>query len=349
MINQTYLLEQLKQLLEIPSPTGYTKEAVNFVSEALESLGVKTVKTVKGALIATIKGQNDEKHRLLSVHVDTLGGMVKEIKGSGRLKLTQIGGYSWNTIEGEYCTVHTASGRKITGTIMTNVASSHVHGEKTSSTPRNGDTIEVRLDEVVSSSADVNALGIEVGDFVSYDPRVEITESGYVKSRHLDDKACVACLLAIVKSIKEEGLELPYTTHFFISNYEEVGHGSSASIPEKVVEFMAVDMAAPGDGQTSHEHKVTICAKDSSGPYDYSLKTQLCALAKEQELPFVVDIYPFYGSDASAALRAGWAFKHSLIGPGVDASHSFERTHTEGLVATAKLGLAYILSPMVED
>lgn len=347
-INETYLLASLKELLNIPSPTGYSKEAVNYVETAFKAMGVPCEKTVKGALIGTLKGRDDSKHRLLSAHVDTLGAMVKEIKGNGRLKLTQIGGYPWNAIEGEYCTVHTADGRTITGTIMLTSASSHVHGEKTSTTPRSADTIEVRLDEVVDGVEAVKGLGIEVGDFVSLDPRVQITKSGYVKSRHLDDKACVACLLAMIESITKDEVELPYTTHFFISNYEEVGHGSSASIPEKVVEFMAVDMAAPGEGQTSHEHKVTICAKDSSGPYDYAVKNLLVELAKQEKLPYVIDIYPYYSSDASAALRAGWAFKHSLIGPGVDASHSFERTHTEGLLATTKLGLAYIMSPMAD-
>ncbi len=341
-INEQYLIEQLIALVKIPSPTGFTHEAIAYVENEFKKLGVPCVKTVKGALIGTVKGKDDTKQRLLSAHVDTLGAMVKEIKGNGRLKLTQIGGYPWNAIEGEYCTVHTAEGKVVTGTILTNVASSHVHGEKTSSTPRNGDTLEVRLDEVISSASEAKALGIEVGDFVSFDPRVQVTQSGYVKSRHLDDKACVACLLSMIATIKEEKIELPHTTHFFISNYEEVGHGSSASIPERVVEFMAVDMAAPGDGQTSHEHKVTICAKDSSGPYDYGVKTQLVNLAKKANIPYVVDIYPFYGSDASAALRAGWAFKHSLIGPGVDASHSFERTHKEGLEATVDLGLAYL-------
>lgn len=347
-INQENLLSTLKSLLEIPSPTGFTAEAVAFVAKEFDRLQVPYVKTVKGALIGTIEGKNQERHRLLSAHVDTLGAMVKEVKGNGRLKLTQIGGYPWNAIEGEYCTVHTADGKQITGTVLLTAASSHVHGEKTSSTARSADTMEVRLDAVVSNADEVKALGIEVGDFVSLDPRVQITETGYVKSRHLDDKACVACLLSMIETIRKEQVELPYTTHFFISNYEEVGHGSSASIPEKVVEFMAVDMAAPGDGQTSHEHKVTICAKDSSGPYDYALKGQLVQLAKAANLDYVIDIYPFYGSDASAALRAGWAFKHSLIGPGVDASHSFERTHTEGLMATTALGLEYILSPMVD-
>lgn len=346
MINEKYLIEQLTTLVKIPSPTGFTHEAIAYVAGEFKKMGIPYVKTVKGALIGTIKGKDDTKQRLLSAHVDTLGAMVKEIKGSGRLKLTQIGGYPWTAIEGEYCTVHTASGERITGTILTTVASSHVHGEKTNATPRSGDTLEVRLDAVVSSAAETKDLGIEVGDFVSFDPRVEVTQTGYVKSRHLDDKACVACLLSMIATIKEEKMELPYTTHFFISNYEEVGHGSSASIPERVVEFMAVDMAAPGEGQTSHEHKVTICAKDSSGPYDYDIKSQLVELAKSEELPYVIDIYPFYGSDASAALRAGWAFKHSLIGPGVDASHSFERTHKEGLEATVRLGLAYVKSEM---
>lgn len=347
-INQDNLLKSLKTLLEIPSPTGFTAEAVDYVATQFEALQVPYVKTVKGALIGTIKGKDDSRQRLLSAHVDTLGAMVKEIKGNGRLKLTQIGGYPWNAVEGEYCTVHTADGNKITGTILLTAASSHVHGEKTASTPRSADTLEVRLDAVVSNADEVKALGIEVGDFVSLDPRVQITETGYVKSRHLDDKACVACLLSMIEVIRNEKIELPHTTHFFISNYEEVGHGSSASIPNGVVEFMAVDMAAPGEGQTSHEHKVTICAKDSSGPYDYAIKGQLVKLAKAAALDYVIDIYPFYGSDASAALRAGWAFKHSLIGPGVDASHSFERTHTEGLVATTHLGLEYIMSPMVD-
>lgn len=346
-LDKTFMMTHLKALLEIPSPTGYTEEAIAYAEGIFKTLGITYKRTVKDALIATIPGKNDDKHRVLSAHVDTLGAMVKEVKGNGRLKLTQIGGYSWNTIEGEYCTIHTADGKKITGTIMLTSASTHVHGDKVNKTERSGDTMEVRLDEVTSSADQTRALGIEVGDFVSLDSRTQLTACGYVKSRHLDDKACVATLFAIAKQIVDQKIELPYTTHFFISNYEEVGHGSSASLPPQMVEMLAVDMAAPGDGQTSHEHKVTICAKDSSGPYDYKMKNQLVALAKAADLPYVIDIYPFYGSDASAALRAGWAFRHALIGPGVDASHSFERTHEEGLEATVRLGLAYVMSEMV--
>ncbi len=342
-INMTYMTDHLKELLNIPSPTGFTKEAVVYSKQVFDDLGVESKLTNKGALIATIPGDNTADHRLLSAHVDTLGGMVKEIKGNGRLKLTQIGGYAWNSVEGEYCTVHTADGKEITGTIMLTMASSHVHGGKLSDTKRTADTMEVRLDEVVAGKDDVKKLGIEVGDFVSFDPRVQHTASGYIKSRHLDDKACVATLFAMAEAIVKSGKKPPHTTHFFISNFEEVGHGSSASIPAETREFIAVDMAAPGDGQTSHEEKVTICAKDSSGPYDYELKQRLVKLAKGKDVDYVIDIYPYYGSDASAALRAGWEIRAGLIGPGVDASHSFERTHEKGLMATAELGLAYIM------
>lgn len=346
--NQEKVLAHLEALLNTASPTGFTEEAVSYVENVFKDLKVEYSKTVKGALMATVKGQNDQDHRVLSAHVDTLGAMVKEIKGNGRLKMTQIGGYPWNAVEGEYCTIHTAEGKTYTGTIMLNHASSHVHGEKVSKSDRNGETMEVRIDERTASADETKALGIEVGDFISFDSRTVRTESGYIKSRHLDDKACVAAMLGILESVVTEKTSLPHTTHFFISNYEEVGHGSSASLPPQMVEMLALDMAAPGDGQTSHEHKVTICAKDSSGPYDYKMKQQLVKLAKENGLPYVIDIYPFYGSDASAALRAGWAFRHALIGPGVDASHSFERTHVEGLEATIRLGLLYIHSEMTK-
>lgn len=342
--DKAYVIDRLKELLNIPSPTGNTKAAVTYVKEAFDKLGVQTRLTNKGALIATIEGKNTKEHRVLSAHVDTLGAMVKEVKGNGRLKLTQLGGYAWNSVEGEYCTIHTADGKEYTGTILLTKASSHVHGSALTETKRSSDSMEVRIDAVVNSAEDVQTLGIEVGDFVSFDPRVQHTATGYVKSRHLDDKACVAALLGMAKAVIDEGHTPANTTHFFISNYEEVGHGSAASIPAETTEFIAVDMAAPGDGQTSHEEKVTICAKDSSGPYDLGIRNKLIALAKNNELDYAIDIYPYYGSDASAALRAGWEIRAGLIGPGVDASHSFERTHEKGLMATVDLGLAYILA-----
>lgn len=337
-----YIIDNLEKLLKIASPTGHTEKAVEFVEEKFKSLGISTRRTVKGALIATIEGKNKDREITLSGHVDTLGGMVKEIKSNGKLKITQLGGYVWNTVEGEHVTIETMDGKKYTGTMMTTKASSHVHGEGTKSIERNADNMEIRIDERVSSKEETLKLGINVGDFVSFDPRVVVTESGFIKSRHLDDKAGVISILGIAKHLVDNNITPNYTTNFFISTYEEVGHGAATSIPEKTFEFIAIDMAAPGDGQTSDEFSVTICAKDSSGPYDYELRKRLINLAKEENLNYKIDIYPYYGSDGSAALRAGYDFKVGLIGPGVDASHSFERTHKEAIDNTIKLGVAYL-------
>ncbi|TCU74011.1 putative aminopeptidase FrvX [Tissierella praeacuta] len=337
-----YITKNLEELLKIPSPTGNTEKAVLFVEEKFKKLGIVTKRTTKGALIATIEGKNKDKEVTLSGHVDTLGAMVKEIKGNGRLKITQLGGYVWNTVEGEHVTIETLGGKTYTGTIMTTKASSHVHGEGTKTVERNADNMEIRIDEKVFSKEDILNLGINVGDFVYLDPRVVVTESGFIKSRHLDDKAGVISLLGIAKHLVDNNIKPNYTTNFFISNYEEVGHGAAAAIPEKTFEFIAIDMAAPGEGQTSDEFSVTICAKDSSGPYDYELRKRLIGLAQEENLNYKIDIYPYYGSDGSAALRAGHDFKVGLIGPGVDASHSFERTHIEAIENTIKLGIAYL-------
>ncbi len=342
-INKDYVINKMVTLLTTPSPTGDTARAIDFVDECFKELGIETRRTLKNALIATIPGQDDSKHRTLSAHVDTLGAMVKEIKSNGKLKLTQLGGYAWSTIEGEYCTISTEENGEFTGTILLNQASTHVHGGKVNEATRSADNIEVRIDEKVHSKKDVEALGIHVGDFVYFDTRTDVTPSGFIKSRHLDDKACVACILGMAEHFVKNNLTPKYTTHFFISNYEEVGHGSSASIPEKTFEFIAVDMAAPGDGQESSEYAVTICAKDSSGPYDLDVRRHLTKLAKENDIDYKIDIYPFYGSDASAALRAGWEIKHGLIGPGVDASHSYERLHEDSIEATVKLGVLYMM------
>lgn len=344
MIDMQYSIDRLIKILKTPSPTGNTKTVMDIVENEFKKLSIDTYRTKKGALVATIKGENDDLHRTLSGHVDTLGAMIKEIKGNGRLKITQIGGYSWNTIEGEYCSVQTANGKEYTGTILTTKASSHVHGSETSKIERNESSLEIRLDENVNKAEDVEKLGISVGDFVFLDPKTMVTESGFIKSRHLDDKAGVAAILAVAKYFKDNNLTPKYTTNFFISNYEEVGHGASASIPEKTAEFIAIDMAAPGEGQTSDEFSVTICAKDSSGPYDLELKNKLVNIAKDNNINYKIDIYPYYGSDASAALRAGWEFKHGLIGPGVDASHSYERTHKDAIENTVRLAIKYLLA-----
>jgi putative aminopeptidase FrvX len=271
--------------------------------------------------------------------------MVKGIKSNGRLWLTQLGGYAWDTIEGEYCLVHTQAGAAVSGTILTTRASAHVHGQELHRTERNESSIEVRLDARTSSREATEALGIAVGDFVSFDPRTQVTEAGYIKSRHLDDKAGAAVVLALARALTRGGLAPCQTTYLYFAGYEEVGHGAAAGIPAEVAEFVAVDMAAVGEGQTSDEHSVTICVKDSGGPYDHDLSNRLRRLASAEDIPAKVDIYPYYSSDATAALRSGGDFRAVLVGPGVDASHSWERTHRDALEATARLLLAYVLDP----
>jgi putative aminopeptidase FrvX len=341
-INVDYIVNKLVALLNTPSPSGNTKKAIEIVDQEFKSLGLITHRTNKGALIATIAGQNQDKEVTLSAHVDTLGAMVKEIKSNGRIKFSPIGGYALNTIEGEYVTIESTYGKLYTGTVLTTKSSVHVHGQETKNIERSIENMEIRIDEKVSSKEDLEKLGINVGDYIFFDPRTTVTDSGFIKSRHLDDKAGVAILLGIAKYIVDNNIIPKYTTNFFISNYEEVGHGASASIPEKTFEFIAVDMAAVGEGQTSDEYSVTICAKDSTGPYDLELKNKLIKLAEENKLKYKIDIYPNYGSDGSAALRAGYDIKVGLIGPGVDASHSFERTHKEALENTSKLGILYL-------
>ena len=331
----------LKQLVEIPSPSGYTKEIMDFMENILKQLQVDYIRTNKGALIATIKGKDETKHRLLTAHTDTLGAMVKEVKGSGRLKLTMVGGFNWNAVEGEYCTIHTANGKKVRGTILMHQTTVHVY-KNASSLPRDEQNIEVRIDEKVLTAEDTRKLGVEVGDFVSFDPRFEETEAGFIKSRHLDDKASTALLLQLIKTIQDTNVTLPHTTHFYISNNEEIGYGGNSNVPEETVEYLAVDMGAIGDGQSSDEYTVSICAKDSSGPYHYELTRQLVELAKKENIDYKLDIYPYYGSDASAAIRAGYDVKHALLGPGIEASHAYERTHIDSLENTAKLLYSYV-------
>lgn len=336
----------LGELTGIPSPSGYTMEIMKKIEKMMDSWNVDYTTTHKGGVIATIKGENEERHRLLTAHVDTLGAMVKEIKPSGRLKLSLVGGFKFNAIEGENCLIHMASGKTVSGTILLHQTTVHVYKDA-GTAERNADNMEVRIDEKAFSEDAVRELGIEVGDFVSFDPRFTATESGFVKSRHLDDKASTALLLQLVKHFSSASEKLPYTTHFYISNNEEIGYGGNSNIPAQTEEYIAVDMGAIGDGQASDEYTVSICAKDSSGPYHYGLTRHLVDLAKKNNIDYKLDIYPYYGSDASAAISAGYDVKHALFGPGIEASHSYERTHTDSLKASAALLYAYVMSPLV--
>ena len=337
------LVSFLAGLLNTPSPTGFSAQAVAFTEQALAAYPeVQLSQTRKGALVAFFPGQSSNAPRALTAHVDTLGAMVKEVKSNGRLKLTKIGGFAWNTVEGEGLTVFTAAGSRIRGSLLLTKASGHVHGVQVNETKRDDDTMEVRLDERVTNADETRALGIEVGDFVAFDPRVELTQN-FVRSRHLDDKACVACLVAAIKALGDAGLKPAQDTYFLISNYEEVGHGAAAGIPPQVTELLTVDMAAVGEGQTSDEYHATLCVKDSGGPYHHGLSTRLRSLADEHEIPYKIDIYPFYGSDGEAFWRSGGDVAVALIGPGVDASHNYERTHLDALVGTTRWVLAYLL------
>ncbi len=343
-IDVEYMTEALISLLTIASPTGWADEAVARARVLLEPFGLELRATNKGALTATWTGRAATAPRALTAHVDTLGAMVKEIKGNGRLKLTKIGGFAWNTVEGEGCIVITAGGRRVRGALLLTKASTHIHSNEVNEARRDDDAMEVRLDERVQNAIETRALGIEVGDMVAFDPRVEAGPAGFIRSRHLDDKAAVACILGAIKAIHEAGLRPAQRTTIHISNYEEVGHGAASGFPTDLVELLTIDMAAVGQGQNSDEFSACICFKDSGGPYHPDMNRKLVQLAQAAQIPYKTDIYPFYGSDGEAYWRAGGDVKVGLIGPGVDASHNYERTHRDSLVNTARLIAEYLLA-----
>lgn len=342
--NQEQIKYYLNNILTTPSPSGYTKKVINYIKKELDSIGVSYKLTNKGCILVTLPGKDNQNGRVLSAHIDTLGAMVKGIKSNGTLSLAAIGGYMMNSIEGENCILETLDGKEFTGTIQSIKPSVHISGDEARELKRTAENMEIVLDEKVFSKEDTLKLGIEVGDFVSFDSRTIFTQSGFVKSRHLDDKASAAILLYAIKYLVENNIELPYTTSFFITNYEEVGHGAAAAIPHNTKEFIAVDMGAPGLDQNSSEYAVCICAKDSSGPYDLEIRKKLINLCKKNNIPYKIDIYPCYGSDASSALRAGWDIKTGLIGTGVFASHGYERTHMDGILSTLDLVINYCQS-----
>jgi putative aminopeptidase FrvX len=342
-VDTEYLLSFLSGLLNTPSPTGFAEPAIAFIEQSLKPFtGLSIKHTRKGGLVVAMQGGTSDAPRAVTAHADTLGAMVKQIKSNGRLIMTKIGGYAWNTVEGEGCTVHTNSGERVRGSILLEMASAHVHGTKVNETKREDDNMEVRLDIGTTTQEQTEALGIKVGDYITFDPRVEIT-NGFIRSRHLDDKAGVACLVTAVKTLHDAGLKPTRTAYLLFSNYEEVGHGAATGIPGEVTELLCVDMAAVGEGQTSDEFHATICVKDSGGPYHYGLSQKLRQLADLHGIPYKIDIYPYYGSDGEAYWRAGGDVAVALIGPGVDASHNYERTHQEALLATTQWILADLL------
>lgn len=339
-VDKNYLFNTIKEVLACDSPSGYCHEVMTIIEEKAKALGYKFELTQKGCGIITIPGAKEGRIIGLSAHVDTLGAMVRSITGSGTLKFTQVGGPILATLDGEYCKVRTRDNRTYTGTFLSTSPSSHVYEDATTKT-RDARNMEVRLDEQVNNKQDVLNLGINNGDYIFIDPKTVITESEFVKSRFIDDKASVAVLMTLLHTLSTNEIAPTHTLKILISTYEEVGHGASY-IPEDITEMIAVDMGCIGEDLSCNEYQVSICAKDSAGPYDYHMTSELIELAKANNLDYAVDIYPMYGSDVGAALRGGNNIKGALIGPGVHASHGMERTHYKGLENTLKLLYAYV-------
>ena len=335
-----YLLDVLQELLGVDSPTGFSKAVNAKLKEILEKIGYESTESNKRFVKVSVKGESSEKKVAVSAHVDTLGALVKRIDGDGKIRFTRLGGPILPTFDSEYCKIYADGGKVYTGTFLSDSPSCHVYRDA-GTKERNEDTMYVRIDEVVNGKADVEALGIRTGSLIAIDTKTTVTESGYIKSRFLDDKAGSACLLAVLYLLKEKKLTPKYDTDFYFTNYEEVGHGA-ATVGKDADELLAVDMGCIGDGIACKETQVSICVKDGHGPYDYEMVESLIGFAKEKKIDYALDVYPYYGSDVGAAWSAGADVKGGLIGPGVHASHGLERTHVDGLKATVELLLAYL-------
>ncbi|MBU1105114.1 MAG: M42 family metallopeptidase [Candidatus Riflebacteria bacterium] len=331
------MIKVLRELSEIYSPTGFTAAVLEYVAKVAKTAGIKSHYTNKGALIV---GNHQCPEITVAGHIDTLGLMVKKIRPDGNLSFTKLGGPVLQAFEGRTVRVFTEKGRVVSGALVLNNPAAHVNN-KAGESPRSDETMHVRLDAEVNSAKDTEKLGIQVGDFIAFDAGFEYTDTGFVKSHFLDDKAGCAAMIDAFLTLGATALK-KIPVMFFFSNYEEVGHGACAGIPDSVKELLVVDMGVVGDGVAGNEQSVSICVKDSSGPYDYQLRIRLAELARKEKLPYKLDVFPFYGSDGSAALRAGYDIRVGLIGPGVSASHGNERTHIKGLKATRDLILAYL-------
>ncbi|MCR4955256.1 MAG: M42 family metallopeptidase [Lachnospiraceae bacterium] len=331
-----FIGDELQKLTAIPSPTGFTTKVASFVMEELKSLGYEPTMSHKGNVHVVLGG--NEHPLVLAAHVDTLGAMVRSIKDNGRLKPTTLGGHQWPTADGDNCMVFTRDGREYTGVVLNKEPSAHVADKPVETKEEN---MEILLDENVNEKDDVLKLGIQTGDIIAMDPRTVITKSGYIKSRFLDDKLSAATLLGIAKWVKEEKVSLKRKVTLIFTVYEEVGHGGSF-IPEDTEDMISVDMGCVGDDLGCTERMVSICAKDSGGPYNYDLTTDLSNVAKSKNLEFAIDVYPHYGSDVEATLRAGYDIRHGLVGAGVYASHNYERSHMDGVKNTFELLKGYI-------
>lgn len=345
-IDPDYLHEQLLALLAIPSPSGYTDEVVQHVAAELERMGVACERTRRGALRARLPGPTEGPCRAVAAHVDTLGAMVRELRDDGRLGVAPVGTWPARAAEGGRVTV-LSHGRSFRGTVLPAKASGHVYGQGVDAQPAGWDHLRLRVDARAEDDAQLAELGIQIGDFVAFDPDPEHTDAGYVVSRFLDDKAGVAALLAAVRAITEAELELPVPAHALFTITEEVGSGASAILPPEAAELVGIDNATPAESQASSETEVTVPLMDSSGPFDRHLAGALLDLAARHDVPVVRDVFRYYRSDAASAVEAGHDVRTALLTFGVDASHHRERTHMDCLLALAKLVTLYLQRDLV--
>lgn len=345
-IDSEYLLSTLEQLVNTPSPVGDTERGVHLCRDILckfEPLQVR--ETRKGALVATWEGKSSDTPRGITAHIDTLGAVISGIKRSGRLRMAQLGNFPWTAIENESVTIRTFGGREYRGSVAISNASHHIHedGEGVDDFSFDAKSMEVRIDARTQNAASTRELGIAVGDFISFDPRFE-ENNGFIRSRHLDDKGCLAAMFSAIKAVSDAGLTPSQRAYFLVANYEEVGHGGASGSPTDVDDVVALDIAPLGSGQNSDEYSCSLCVRDDDGPYDPHLSRTLRELALQHDIALRTDTYVKYCSDGDALWKAGADVRCALIGPGVDATHGYERTHIDALVATAHLIARYLVS-----
>lgn len=344
-IDRAYLKRVLKSLLEIPSPSGMTDAAVAFVCQELDALHIPYELTRRGAIRADLKGWRATPDRAIVTHLDTLGAIVKGIKETGRLTVAPIGHWSARFAEGARVTVYSDDHRMTRGTILPRKASGHTFGAEVDEQPVAWNNLELRLDERISGGADVERLGIRVGDTVAIDPNTEFLDNGFINSRHLDDKAGVAAVLAAAKELRNIGARPPLDCHLLFTISEEVGVGASHILHGDVAELVSVDNGTIAPGQYTSEYGATIAMQDSSGPFDWHLTRSLIELCAENGIDYARDVFNHYRSDAAAALEAGNDIRTALVCFAVDASHGYERTHFDSLESIARLMCIYMQSP----
>lgn len=345
--DRTWMTDTLLALLQTPSPTGRTDAVMQLIGEIFDDFGLPFSLTRRGALIAELAGESATTDRALVVHADTIGCMVRGFKDNGRLEVIPVGSFSARFAAGARVRIFCDDSEEvITGTILPLKASGHAFGDEVDTQPTDWDHVEVRVDRKVSSGEDLVDLGIRVGDYVALMASPVLTDDGFIVSRHLDDQAGVAVALALTKYFSENEVVLPHRTTVMVTISEEVGYGASTGLPADIAELISVDNAVCAPGQYSIEDGVTVPLSDLHGPYDYHLTRKLCRLAEERGIPFARDVFRYYRSDAAAAIEAGASTRAALVGPGVDGSHGWERTHIDSLEATYNLLHAWLQTPL---